>query len=383
MYSLKKHSTKKPYTGSHSCSKPQKNPLIHSQQQKSNYIQINTSQYHSLNKSQGHSSIHNRKPSLSISTASPSITKQISSKKNVVNHNRSFSINQSLNNSRVNPVTNLNMTTTGNCSTNLNKRKKILNVNVNNDLMFTDSTFKEKKKQEPMKLYNDRSALINETEINYLSNVMNELDKKLSYNLSQIKNNSKSMKYNTLKSIFEELIKAFPNEQQKLLIKLLKGYHEVVFAFSNENKALKEANEIKHNTFLSLDKEQIELRKSIKEKDKEIELLKQKLKEKSPSEQIISKSTNESIMVSSNGKEQLSYCKKDENDKIENLNMNNIEDLDALYFFDKVKMNSDSREQNVPMLNFRFEESKKKKSINKNISNNHSMNNIKFGKVFK
>ena len=81
MYSLKKHSTKKPYTGSHSCSKPQKNPLIHSQQQKSNYIQINTSQYHSLNKSQGHSSIHNRKPSLSISTASPSITKQISSKK--------------------------------------------------------------------------------------------------------------------------------------------------------------------------------------------------------------------------------------------------------------------------------------------------------------
>ena len=383
MYSLKKHSvTKKPYTGSHSCSKPQKNPLVHSQQQKPNYTQINTSQYHSLNKSQGHS-IHNRKPSLSISTTSPSITKQISSKKNVLNHNRSFSINQSLNNSRVNPVTNLNMTTTGNCSMNLNKRKKILNVNVNNDLMFTESTFKEKKKQEPMKLYNDSSALINETEINYLSNVMNELEKKLSYNLSQIKNNSKSMKYNTLKGIFEELIKAFPNEQQKLLIKLLKGYHEVVFAFANENKALKEANEIKQNTFLSLDKEQIELRRTIKEKDKEIELLKQKLKEKSPSEQIISKSTNESIMVSSNGKEQLSDCKKDEKNKIEMLNENNIEDLDALYFFDKVKMNSDSREQNVPMLNFRFEEPKKKKSINKNISKNHSMNNIKFGKVFK
>ena len=286
-----------------------------------------------------------------------------------------------MNNSRVNPVSNLNLTTTGNCCTNMNKRKKTLTVNVNNDLMLTESTFKEKNKNEPLKLYNDSSALISETEINYLSNVMNELDKKLSYNLSQIKNNSKSMKYNTIKATFEQLIKAFPKEQQKLLIKLLKGYHEVVFAFANENKSLKEANEIKHNTFLSIDKEQIELRKAIKEKDKEIELLKQKLKEKS--EQIVSKSTNESIMVSSNGKEQLSDCKKDETDKIEIYNKNNIEDLDALYFFDKVKMNSDNSEQNVPVLNFRFEETKKKKSINKNISHNHSMNNIKFSKVFK
>ena len=88
-------------------------------------------------------------------------------------------------------------------------------------------------------------------------------------------------------------------------------------------------------------------------------------------------------MVSSNGKEQLSDCKKDETDKIEIYNKNNIEDLDALYFFDKVKMNSDNSEQNVPVLNFRFEETKKKKSINKNISKNHSMNNIKLGKVFK
>ena len=375
MYSLKQKKN------SNSCSKPQKNPLLHSQQQKAKYTQLNTSQYHSLNKSQGHSSIHNRKPSLSINTSSQSITKQITSKKNVLNHNRSFSINQSLNNSRVNPVSNLNLTTTGNCCTNMNKRKKTLTVNVNNDLMLTESTFKEKNKNEPLKLYNDSSALISETEINYLSNVMNELDKKLSYNLSQIKNNSKSMKYNTIKATFEQLIKAFPKEQQKLLIKLLKGYHEVVFAFANENKSLKEANEIKHNTFLSIDKEQIELRKAIKEKDKEIELLKQKLKEKS--EQIVSKSTNESIMVSSNGKEQLSDCKKDETDKIEIYNKNNIEDLDALYFFDKVKMNSDNSEQNVPVLNFRFEETKKKKSINKNISNNHSMNNIKFRKVFK
>ena len=192
MYSLKQKKN------SNSCSKPQKNPLLHSQQQKAKYTQLNTSQYHSLNKSQGHSSIHNRKPSLSINTSSQSITKQITSKKNVLNHNRSFSINQSLNNSRVNPVSNLNLTTTGNCCTNMNKRKKTLTVNVNNDLMLIESTFKEKNKNEPLKLYNDSSALISETEINYLSNVMNELDKKLSYNSSQIKNNSKSLYYTVI-----------------------------------------------------------------------------------------------------------------------------------------------------------------------------------------
>ena len=43
---------------------------------------------------------------------------------------------------------------------------------------------------------------------------------------------------------------------------------------------------------------------------------------KEKSEQIVSKSTNESIMVSSNGKEQLSDCKKDETDKIEIYNKN-------------------------------------------------------------
>ena len=75
MYSLKQKKN------SNSCSKPQKNPLLHSQQQKAKYTQLNTSQYHSLNKSQGHSSIHNRKPSLNINTSSQSITKQITSKK--------------------------------------------------------------------------------------------------------------------------------------------------------------------------------------------------------------------------------------------------------------------------------------------------------------
>ena len=240
-----------------------------------------------------------------------------------------------------------------------------------------------------MKLYNDTSCIATEGEIGKdIVTMMNELEKKLTINLSLNKTNSKSMKYNTIKQTFEELIKKFPFQNQKLLIKLLKGYHEVVLAFANENKSLKEINEVKQTKFLSLDKEQIELRKMIKNKEKEIELLKKKLKEKNPSEQIISKSTNESMIVSSGGKEQLSEGKKekeDRNDYIEILNQNNIEDLDALYFFDKVKMNSDSNDVNtsVPRLNFQFEEQinkNKKRCINKTNLNNHSMNNIKFKK---
>ena len=385
MFSQIKAKKKVKYLKSQSHSKPQKNYLSISQQ-KQNYTQIKTSQYHSLNKSQGHSFSYQRKPSLSISTTSPSISKQITSKKNASTHNRSFSINQSLNNSKISPSLNLTTAnTSSNISNNLLKRKKILSVNVNPELVFTDSNVKEK----PLKLYNDTSCIATEGEIGKdIVTMMNELEKKLTINLSLNKTNSKSMKYNTIKQTFEELIKKFPFQNQKLLIKLLKGYHEVVLAFANENKSLKEINEVKQTKFLSLDKEQIELRKMIKNKEKEIELLKQKLKEKNPSEQIISKSTNESMIVSSGGKEQLSEGKKekdDRNDYIEILNQNNIEDLDALYFFDKVKMNSDSNDVNtsVPRLNFQFEEQinkNKKRCINKTNLNNHSMNNIKFKK---
>lgn len=379
MYSFSKAQSKKKMNSksqSHSkISTIKKSPYV-----KTNYSQITLSQYHSLNKSQGHSMLH-KKPSLSISTSS-SITKQIASKKNATNHNRSFSINQSLNNSRVN----LNLTTTSNHITNnIMKRKKILSVNVNSDLMFTDTN---SKKNEPLKLYTENSGIVTETEkneINSLKDTMKELEQKLSLNLSQNKTNSKSTKYNTIKGIFEELIKAFPTENQSLLIKLLKGYHEVVFAFANENRSLKEANEVKQNQYISLDKEQIELRKALKEKENEIELLKLKLKEKTSTDQI-SKSTNESGVVSSNGKD--SESKKEEKrnttEKIDLFNKNNIEDLDALYFYDKVKMNSDNKEA-VPMLNFQFEEENKPKrrTINKSNLNNNSMINIKYNKLFK
>ncbi len=169
------------------------------------------------------------------------------------------------------------------------------------------------------------------------------------------------------------------------MIKLLKGYHEVVFAFANENRSLKEANEVKQNQYISLDKEQIELRKALKEKENEIELLKLKLKEKTTTDQI-SKSTNESGLVSSNGKDNESKKEEKRNttEKIELFNKNNIEDLDALYFYDKVKMNSDNKES-VPMLNFHFEEENKPKrrTINKSNLNNNSMINIKYNKLFK
>ena len=161
MFSQIKAKKKVKYLKSQSHSKPQKNYLSISQQ-KPNYTQIKTSQYHSLNKSQGHSFSYQRKPSLSISTTSPSISKQITSKKNTTTHNRIFSINQSLNNSKISPSLNLTTTNTSSIiSNNLLKRKKILSVNVNPELVFTDSNVKEK----PLKLYNDTSCIATEGEI--------------------------------------------------------------------------------------------------------------------------------------------------------------------------------------------------------------------------
>lgn len=89
-------------------------------------------------------------------------------------------------------------------------------------------------------------TMINNTILN--PNIIKDLEQKLLNKLSQNKANSKTKKYNTFKNIFEELIKTILNDNQTLFLKLLNGYHEVVSAFANENKGLKETNEIFQNS---------------------------------------------------------------------------------------------------------------------------------------
>lgn len=79
-----------------------------------------------------------------------------------------------------------------------------------------------------------------------------DLELKMEKILKDNKTNSKSKKYNAIKYIFEEFVKLTTGETQSLLKKLLFSYHEVVSAFSKENRSLKELNESAQNSIIIL-----------------------------------------------------------------------------------------------------------------------------------
>ena len=111
--------------------------------------------------------------------------------------------------------------------------------------------------------------------------IQTEMEKKLKDNIT----NSKSKKYNTLKHTFETLLKYLGNTIFKsnnviiniLLEKLLIGYHEVVSAFSAENKKLKQINYNLNEQYEKMSKDLFNSNKIIKEKQKQIENLQKKL----------------------------------------------------------------------------------------------------------
>ena len=167
--------------------------------------------------------------------------------------------------------------------------------------------------------------------------------------------NSKSKKYNTIKHAFESLLKLLGNTIFKnnnniintFLAKLLIGYHEVVSAFSSENRKLKQVNYNLNEQYEKMSKDLFNSSKILKEKQKQIESLQKKINilenEKANEELILSQNNFNknmyNITVNMNNMNNLPKIKTEQNEKILKLNEQNVEDLDALYFYDKIKMN--------------------------------------------
>ena len=187
--------------------------------------------------------------------------------------------------------------------------------------------------------------------------------------------------------IFEEGIKLFNDNIQKNFLKIiLIKYHELVIEYSTENKNLRQSSEHLQNQYLNLDKNFLELKKVLNDKEKEIEKYKKDIQD------MKNKSFNEIINNS-----QITFCGKEEmkenslllsknsllqskNDNknnnliqsksvdilfsnrhqrfVNSVNKNNIDDLDALYFNDKVDErkteNSVNNMKKIPLLKFNF-----------------------------
>ena len=198
-----------------------------------------------------------------------------------------------------------------------------------------------------------------------INDIKNELENNLKHNPT----NSKSKKYNTLKRHFEKFLLTLKdyflnNEINPIFIflqKIVIGYHDVVSAFSTENRKLKILNYQLSEQYQKIDKNFIECNKTIKEKQNEIDNLGKKISTlmnnlaESKKTIIFLKTKLEEIQLNNfkatkynldmfNNKENEKKIIIDINEnneqykKIKNINLNNLDDLDALYFWDKVEM---------------------------------------------
>ena len=92
------------------------------------------------------------------------------------------------------------------------------------------------------------------------------LELKMKNLLKENKTDSKGRNYNIIRKIFEEAINIlnFTKTEKKFLKLILLKYHEIVYAFSQENKLLKQSSENLQNMNFSLDKKYLDLEKTYK-----------------------------------------------------------------------------------------------------------------------
>ena len=210
--------------------------------------------------------------------------------------------------------------------------------------------------------------------------IQNNMEKKLKDNIT----NSKSKKYNTLKNTFEALLKYLGNTIFKsnnviiniLLEKLLIGYHEVVSAFSAENKKLKQINYYLNEQYEKMTKDLFNLNKIIKDRQKQNESLQKKISslEKGIDKRNISQIQKHNNIKKINLNKEEKFIKKNEqNKKIFELNKKNVEDLDALYFYDKIKDNK-KRAISIPKIIIKQREEEQNEEEEEDEYENDEMN---------
>ena len=248
-----------------------------------------------------------------------------------------------------------------------------------------------------------------------LSKEINEIELNLEKNLLENNTNSKSKKYNTIKHAFEDLLKLLQcnnkqnNSLNNLLQKLIIGYHEVVTSFSIENRELKQMNVLLNEKNEKMEKSFLETMNKMNEKIKEVDFLKKKISTLSldttesntnhvmnsndienNNNKFKNNTINNNIKISINNYNNnniinnniklnknnklipnlKSFDKEIYNEKIYQINKNNLDDLEALYFFDKIKIKNQrsSSSHNIPYLKLKKDEKNFAIKLNKSLN---------------
>lgn len=266
---------------------------------------------------------------------------------------------------------------------NANKNYKIFNneyslkaQNFSKDSLAINNTTNKEKIDVQITSINN---LLNSKFIKEINNIQSEMEKNLKLN----KINSKSKKYNILKHFFEKFLKKLNEYLNKntfnclnfFLQKIMNGYHEIVISFYTDIKNIKALNKKVNQDFE-------DLQKILKQSEKKIILLQEQNRELLDQIKIKKNSSNDNIdYINFLQTQYSSICKKsvnveemNHNFKIFNLNKKNLDDLDSLYFFDKINMkNQRTLSRKIPLLPIKnnTEDKIKKNSSKKNDLNNN------------
>ena len=191
-------------------------------------------------------------------------------------------------------------------------------------------------------------------EKNIPSPPLDSIELKISNELNIIKNIDKNEKIDKLKKIYEESLEYFmPKEYRKIYLLILKEFEDMNKENLNENKNLKEKNKELNNKIKELENENNIIKKQLEEKDNELNIIKKKLIEnienmnnfRNYHEEEIENNENEEDEENNleyfNNRRDFQISNKLEKIKRNNyyfvqLNKNNLDDLDAIYFFDKI-----------------------------------------------
>ena len=237
--------------------------------------------------------------------------------------------------------------------TNSNNEKKYIKPNLKNSNSSTYYKINNNNKNTKYNIYDNNNN--GEKLIKEVLNIQTEMEKNIKNNIT----NSKTKKYNIIKHAFEVLLKLLGNAVFKnnniiikiLLEKIIIGYHEVFNAFSTENKKLKQINYSLNEQYEKMSKDLFLTNKLNKDKQKLIDELKKRI---SFLENGIKKKNlnvyNINNISELNKDKGINLNKDEQNKKIFEINKKNLEDLDALYFYDKVKIknNNDNKRDKIP-----------------------------------
>ena len=259
-------------------------------------------------------------------------------------------------------------------NTNTNKNLPFF-INKNNDNNRSNNFKKINVLTEPKDIIMQQKNKINSKEGEVNSSLYN-LELKMQKLLGENKTESKGKNYNIVRKIFEEAISIMNLTQtEKNFLKLMMiKYHDVVYAFSQENKALKQSSENLQNLNFSLDKKFIDIDKQYKVLLKENQEMKKLLSNKKKNEN----ENNNNLKTKNNLKENNNMYKsiKDMDFIISDSN-NKIEDrTDEKEKEKEEKEKEKEEEEKEKEKKEKEKEEKEKENNNKGVDNNNNKNYV-------